>query len=349
MLDRLSRARELLSAEKIDALVITKCENVRYITGFTGTNGFAILTPSAATFITDPRYSEQAEAEVGSCDRVIYDRELLEKIAGFIEEAEAPAVEETMAIGFYNRLRAAAGGMELKAVDGLIEKLRVHKDPEEVAAIRRAVECASKAWESLLPMLQPGVTERQVASALDYRMLTAGADRPAFDTIAASGPNSSMPHAGITDRVIEDGDLVVIDFGAKKDGYCCDLTRTVSVGTPDAGRMRALDAVRQAWEAALEKLSPGTPAAEVDLTARERLAALGMDEYFKHGLGHGVGLEVHEKPTISRLGTDVIEPGMVFTIEPGVYFEGEYGARHEETVLMTGEGPEILTKEIGLG
>ena len=197
-------------------------------------------------------------------------------------------------------------------------------------------------------MLQPGVTERQLAAALDYRMMSAGADKPAFDTVVASGPNAAMPHAGITDRPLQDGDLVVIDFGALKDGYCCDITRTVALGDVGTRPAEALEAVRIAWDAAFSSIEPGVPAAHPDLAARAELERLGWGEEFVHSLGHGLGLEVHEKPTLSRLSRETLQPGMVFTIEPGVYVASEIGVRHEETVLLTADGCEVLSREIRL-
>jgi Xaa-Pro aminopeptidase len=190
------------------------------------------------------------------------------------------------------------------------------------------------------------VSERQLAAGLDYRMMSAGAEKPAFDTVVASGPNSSMPHAGITDRVLENGDLVVMDFGALADGYCCDITRTVYLGEPDPEARAILEAVHLAWEAAFAVLAPGVPVAQADLAARDRLAESGFAEQFVHSLGHGVGLEIHEKPTLSQLSKETLEAGMVFTVEPGVYLEGSMGVRHEETVVLTEAGPEVLSRDI---
>jgi Xaa-Pro aminopeptidase len=223
-----------------------------------------------------------------------------------------------------------------------VEQLRAIKEPREIDAIRASVECTAKAWESLLPMIQPGVTERQLGAALDYRMMSAGADKPAFDTIVASGPNSAMPHATTTNRALQAGDLVVIDFGARKDGYCCDITQTVGIDKVDSKATAVLDAVVEAWEAGFAAAAPGMPVAEVDKAARDKLVHAGYGEAFTHSLGHGVGLEVHEKPSISRFSDERIEVGMVFTIEPGVYLDGELGVRHERTVLMAPDGPVVL-------
>ncbi|MBU4403596.1 MAG: aminopeptidase P family protein, partial [Actinobacteria bacterium] len=212
--------------------------------------------------------------------------------------------------------------------------------------ITGAIHCACVAFGRARHMIRPGVTERELAAELDYRMMLAGADGPAFDTVVASGPNSSLPHAGITDRILAPGDLVVIDFGAVKDGYRSDMTRTVPLGRPGTRELRALNAVSGALEAALTAVSTGVHARDADLAARKHIEECGFGDKFPHGLGHGVGLEVHEKPSLSSKSPDTLEPGMVFTLEPGVYIEGQFGARIEEMVHLTPEGPVVLTDRV---
>lgn len=343
---RVSRLRLAMGGRGLEALVVTKRENVRYLSGFTGSSGFVVVTGDRAVLITDGRYSEQAGRETTGWDVVIYASDLMAEIASAVEPASTVGLEDSSTVAFGRKLAAALAGVEPRPEGGLVECLRLTKEPKEIAAIRAAVGCAAKAWETLLPMLQPGLTERQLAASLDYRMLTAGADRPAFDTVVASGPDGSMPHAGVTDRPLKDGDLVVIDFGAQKDGYCCDITRTVGIGEVDARPLEALDAVRRAWDSAFGAAVEGARAADVDKAARDLLEEAGLGGNFVHSTGHGVGLEVHEKPTLSRLSDEILQPGMVFTIEPGVYIEGSFGVRHEETVLLTPQGPEALSKHI---
>ncbi|MBU4391857.1 MAG: aminopeptidase P family protein, partial [Actinobacteria bacterium] len=241
---------------------------------------------------------------------------------------------------------ALGDSCELELTAGLVEELRSLKDGGEVDLITGAIHCACVAFGRARHMIRPGVTERELAAELDYRMMLAGADGPAFDTVVASGPNSSLPHAGITDRILAPGDLVVIDFGAVKDGYRSDMTRTVPLGRPGTRELRALNAVSGALEAALTAVSTGVHARDADLAARKHIEECGFGDKFPHGLGHGVGLEVHEKPSLSSKSPDTLEPGMVFTLEPGVYIEGQFGARIEEMVHLTPEGPVVLTDRV---
>lgn len=340
---RVEAVRDSLERSGLEALVLTKGENVRYLSGFTGDSGFAVITEDNATLITDGRFREQAERELGGWEIIIYQKDLAEAIASCLTGVSRVGLEDSATLAFHGRLVGALDSTEIEITDALVEDLRVRKDPQEIEAIRSAIACALSAWESLLPMVQPGVTERQLAAGLDYRMLTAGADKPAFDTIVASGPNASMPHAGITDRVLQQGDQIIIDFGAMKDGYNCDITRTVTVGEPDGRAAQIANAVRGAWDAAFKMVKPGAAAADVDAAARDYLEEAGFADAFVHSLGHGVGLEVHEKPSLSRLSKETLEPGMVFTIEPGIYLEGEAGARHEEMVWLTHDGPVIIS------
>jgi Xaa-Pro aminopeptidase len=343
---RLARLRESISSMGLDALVVTKIENVRYLSGFTGSSAIAVVTPESAVLVTDGRYREQADREAAPWEVVICSRNIMDAIAGALPETRSVGLEDSSTIAFQGRLAKALTEKRIESTDGVVELLRAIKEPAEIDAIRGAVACARHAWETLLPMIQPGVSERQLAAGLDYRMMSAGAEKPAFDTVVASGPNSSMPHAGITDRVLENGDLVVMDFGALADGYCCDITRTVYLGEPDPEARAILEAVHLAWEAAFAVLAPGVPVAQADLAARDRLAESGFAEQFVHSLGHGVGLEIHEKPTLSQLSKETLEAGMVFTVEPGVYLEGSMGVRHEETVVLTEAGPEVLSRDI---
>ncbi|MHB8895556.1 MAG: M24 family metallopeptidase [Candidatus Geothermincolia bacterium] len=340
---RVSAVRSSMISKELHSLVVTKRENVFYLSGFTGDSCIAVVTDNSLTLVTDGRFREQATREASGWDVLIYERNIFKAIAGCLGSAMPFGIEDSSSVRFYERLAAEVERSHLTQTDGIVEDLRVTKDKCEITAVRAAVDCALHAWETLLPMLQPGVTERQLAAGLDYRMMTAGADRPAFDTIVASGPNASMPHAGITDRILEDGDQVIVDFGAMKDGYCCDITRTIALGEPSPRAAEVAGAVRGAWDAAFAVISPGVKASEVDAAARGYLENAGLAKEFVHGLGHGVGLEVHEKPSVSGVSVETLEPGMVFTIEPGVYIEGETGARHEELVLLTADGAEALS------
>jgi Xaa-Pro aminopeptidase len=344
---RLSELRNALEEKSLGGLIITKMENVRYLNGFTGSNAAAVATPDDCVLITDGRYREQARKEAQQWETVVYTEDLTKSISSLLEGIESIGFEATASFEFVERLRQVFPGRStLQSTRGIVEEMRARKDEQEISLIRQALECAGKASAEVLPLIQPGRTEREIAAELDCKMILFGADGPAFDTVVASGPNSSMPHAGITDRALAEGDLVVIDFGARKDGYCTDTSRTFILGEPNSQQKHLLDAVKEASDAALAVLKPGIQASEVDQVARKVIADKGFADNFSHGLGHGVGLEVHEKPTLSTVSKDVLQPGMVFTIEPGIYIEGWGGVRLEELVLMKADGIEVLSRDI---
>ncbi len=343
MQQRVEAIRRALDERGLQGLILTKMENIRYLSGFSGDGGYAVIDRSRTVLVTDGRYREQARGETAEWDITIYERDPLKTLAAYLTGGRPWGLEDTATLAFEKRLSDAIGEAGVVATGSMVEELRAIKGPGEIEAIQAAAACALQAWKSFLPMVQPGVTERQLAAGLDYRMMTAGADRPAFDTIVASGPNASMPHAGVTDRELREGDQVIVDFGASMNGYNSDITRTIAVGEPRGRASEVAGAVRGAWEAAFSGIEPGVPVARLDEAARKHLEAAGLSEHFVHSLGHGIGLEVHEKPSLSRFSVETLEPGMVFTVEPGVYLEGETGARHEEMVLLTEEGPVVLS------
>lgn len=345
MIERVKKVREALEEEGLSALVITKIENVRYLSGFSGSSAIVVITPDNAWLVTDGRYHEQAAREAPSWELMIYASDLVEAVASLLPHRGAIGFETSISFELHRKLGAAlADGASQRPTENLVEKLRACKDPSEIALIRAAIACAEVSYEQVLPLVRPGITERELAAELDYRMMLAGAEGPAFDTVVASGLNSSMPHAGITDRAIAEGDLVVIDFGAKKDGYCSDTSRTLVIGEPNVRQREIIDALKAAQQQAVSSLCPGLPARDADFAAREALREAGIDEYFTHSLGHGVGLEVHEQPTLAVRSEETLEAGMVFTVEPGVYIEGWGGTRLEEMILLTENGPEVLTR-----
>jgi len=347
--ERLDRIRSVIEQSRVEALLVTGIENVRYLTGFTGSSAVAVITSEDDWLVTDGRYREQAAGET-VCEVLIYDDEMITSIAGLLEGISIVGFEEEIPFRQYQKLREALDdSSELEPTVGLVEELRSRKDGIEVNLITEAIHCACLAFSRVSHMIQPGVTERELAAQLDYRMMLAGADGPSFDTVVASGPNSSLPHACITDRILAPGDLVVIDFGARKNGYCSDTTRTMVLGKPRDLERRVLKAVSGALEAALSTLRPGIRARDVDSAAREYIEGCGFGDCFVHGLGHGVGLEVHEKPSLSRKSPDTLDPGMVFTVEPGVYVEGKCGARLEEMVLVTETSFEVISSVIPAG
>ncbi|GAA6733431.1 Xaa-Pro peptidase family protein [Thermus oshimai] len=340
--------RELLERLGLDALYITKPQNVRYLSGFPHPeDAEVLLTEEGAFLLTDPRYPE-AERESRLPAKVLKREEKAALLSGLrgrvgFEAAHLP----------YARLMALRemAPVEWVPTEGAIEALRLKKAPEEVEAIRRAQALAERAFHHALTLLKPGVRERDVALEIEYFLKKEGAEGAAFPPIVASGVRGALPHAGASEKALEGGELVTLDLGARVAGYASDMTRTVALGEVDGPLKEAFFAVLEALESALELIKPGVEAKAVDARAREVLKARGLDRYFVHSLGHGVGLEVHEAPALSpysgqgpgpHLGL-VLEPGMVVTVEPGVYLPGVGGVRIEELVLVTEGGIELLS------
>lgn len=333
----------------MDAVLVTRLVNVRYLTGFTGSNG-VLLVPAAGgpdLLCTDGRYTVQAGVQAP-------DVELL------IERASASATAERAKKDGYGRLGfeshdvpvdlhqvlAERSGAELVSVRGAVEKLRAVKDDEEIAALREACAIADRALADLVAAggLRPGRTEREVGRDLESRMLDHGADAPSFETIVASGPNSAVPHHRPTGRVLETGDFVKLDFGAAYGGYHSDMTRTLVLGEPADWQREVYDLVRAAQAAGRAALVIGSEVKAIDAAARDVIAAAGLADKFAHGLGHGVGLEIHEAPAIGQTGAGTLADRMAVTVEPGVYLPGRGGVRIEDTlVVRAGAEPDLLT------
>ena len=355
--------RAALASRGLDALVITSLPNVLYLTNFSGSSGIVVLTAGRLFFITDFRYLTVLSEAQGT-EHECPDLELVNVEGSYdVTLAELLARQPWRRIGFeaahltvdrYRWLTATieANGpkeAELVATERLIERPRVRKDPYEIATLREAARRLSLVAAAAPAEVRRGLTERDVALAIDRRVRQAGFDRPAFDTIVASGPNAALPHARPGERTITEGDLVVLDFGGVYDSYCVDLTRTVSVG-PAGGRARQVyAAVLEAHDHAIASVAPGRSRFEIDAAARDTLGRHGLGEAFGHGTGHGLGIEVHEDPRISRRRPDVdtadeaVAAGMIFTIEPGAYLPGWGGVRIEDDVLVTDTGVEVLT------
>lgn len=331
----------LLEPLELDALYITRPENVRYLTGFPHPEDAQVLiTPEGAFLLTDPRYPE-AERESRIPAKVLKREEreaLFQDLRGRVGfEAEH------LPYAALERLRELSPA-EWVPTKGVIERLRLKKSPEEVARIRQAQALAERALERALALLRPGVEEREVALEIEFFLRKGGAEGVAFPPIVASGARGALPHAGASEKRLEPGELITLDLGAKVAGYHSDMTRTVALGKPSPEMRRVYEAVQEALEVALQGLKPGRTGKEVDALAREALGRHGLDRYFVHSLGHGVGLAVHEGPGLSPYTEEVLEPGMVVTVEPGVYLPGVGGVRIEELVLITEDGIELLSR-----
>jgi Xaa-Pro aminopeptidase len=367
---RLVRVREEMRAAKLDAFVVSHLPNVRYLTGFNGSAGLVLVTPTDWVLVVDFRYAIAAKTLVErDCDlleaiRVVvppqsYDETLLR----LLEESAAGRVgieAAHMSVSRFTRLSAglaAAAPTPLEAptpcpclvpTERLIERIRVIKDDREIATIREGARRIAAAAVEAAQFVRAGRSEVEIADDIEALLRRSGFERPAFETIVASGPNSARPHARPGTRVLEQGDGVVLDFGGVYDGYCVDLSRTVQVGDSRPEFRRMFDAVVEAQLAAIALVRPGVRASDIDAAAREVLDRHGLGDAFGHGTGHGLGLEVHEEPRVNRPATGLadapLEAGMVFTIEPGAYVEGVGGVRIEDDVLVTESGCEVLTR-----
>jgi len=337
MKGRGERLAAMLAERELDLFLVTDLTNVRYLTGFTGTNGACICGPDTHLFLTDFRYTERAAAEVDGWETITVVDDWLGGIAAQLSGSFG-FEDNHLSVRLLERLRGKlAEGVEPVAAGGAVEKLRRVKDAEELAAIAAAAELADEVWRWSVDRGLGGRTEREVARAAEARIRELGAD-PSFPAIVAAGPNGALPHAEPGGRRIEAGDLVVFDMGAKLDGYCSDGTRSFAVGEPGERAREVYETVRGAQQAALDAVAAGIDGEALDAVAREAIAAAGYGERFGHGLGHGVGLEVHEEPRLSPRSEDVLAAGEVVTIEPGVYLPGELGVRIEDLVVVGEDG-----------
>ncbi len=348
---RLEAFRRRLAESDASAAVVTEIANVRYLTGFEGVfddmaNVALLVTAESASVHTDSRYTEAARhAASGTPWRLFIQGEsLYAELCDELDvmEAERVVLESSVPYGRFRYVSERVSA-HVEVEEHWAERLRLVKEPEERERIARAAHLGDLAFEYVLERIEAGRTERDVALDLEWFMRKNGSDGVAFPPIVASGPNSARPHATVTDREIVSGDLVKLDFGARVDGYCSDMTRTVVVGTAGERERELFDAVLEANRGAIAALRPGMPARDLDAVARDTLAARGLDEAFLHGLGHGVGLQVHEAPRIGRTSEESLPIGAVVTIEPGVYVGGLGGVRIEDLVSVGSDGPEVLT------
>ena len=346
--NRLTALRALLQQKGLDAVVVTKYVNLHYFSGFRGDDTTLVITKDEALLVTDNRYTEQAEKQAPLFTVVEHRHGLLKKTAELLLKLGCQHVGfEGRAIVYadYASLKGWLTGVDFStALD--LDALRQVKDEEEIGYIRRACAIADKAFEDIVHFIRPGRTEIEVAARLEQVMRAAGSEKPSFDTIVASGLRGSMPHGTATEKVIEEGDFVTMDYGAKFQGYCSDITRTVCVGEATARQREVYEAVLGTQELVLSLIGPHKSCLAIDTASREYLARYDLAKYFGHGLGHSLGLEIHESPRLSRscAPEDVLVPGNLITDEPGVYLPGWGGLRIEDTVLVTETGCERLTK-----
>ncbi len=346
MLERLDSIRSLFSEHGATAAVLTFLPDIRWACGFTGSNGLLFVLPDAAHFVTDGRYTEQAGREVTGATTHIAPRSLIDFASGegLLGSATRVIVQsDHLTLDGFDQLQEAFNGLEWAPVAGLLQKLVAVKTAGEVDAMRRAQAVTDAVFEDILAFIAPGISEQELAAEIVYQHLRRGASAMSFEPIVASGPNGALPHARPTDRRLEVGDLVVLDFGCFVDGYASDMTRTVALGTPEPEALRVYEVVLDAHLRALDAAHAGMSGKALDAVARDRIAEQGFGSYFTHSLGHGVGLQIHEWPSVSFRTEDPLPAGAVITIEPGVYLPGRFGVRIEDMALLGPTSAESLT------
>jgi Xaa-Pro aminopeptidase len=343
---RLTKVRNTLTEHSLDAFLVSQPENRRYLSGFTGTAGWLLITAEQAILATDFRYYERAAQEAPAFELAKIGAsfvKLLPELLAGVGVRRLGFESQHVTVDELYTWSQATEGVEWLPLKNTVETIRAVKDGDEIEKLRRSVALTDAAFAHLVGMLRPGMTERQAAWEIEAFMRGHGASRSAFDLIIAAGPNGALPHALASDRAIQPGEPIVIDIGCVLDGYCSDMTRTLCLGDPDLKYLAVWDLVLRAHEAAKNAIHAGTSGVAADAAARNLIAEAGYGEFFGHGLGHGVGLAVHEGPRASRLSEDTLEAGMSLTVEPGVYLPGEFGVRIEDLVIVREKGVETLT------
>lgn len=343
-LPRLAKIKISLKRRGIDGFFVTDINNIRYLTGFSGSSGLLLITGKKNIFVTDFRYKEQAEKQVRGWDIIVERKEMIMTARELSRKIgiRKLGLESSVSYEFFKRLSKY---MNLKALRGLIERLRAVKDSAEMHLIKEAVRRAETAFLEIKPYIKKGIKERTIALRLEESLKKKGCRRVPFDIIVASGPNSAMPHAKPMERKLTEGDLVILDWGGEADGYFSDMTRTILLdkGNNINKKRDIYQLVLEANKRAILNISPGKNSREVDSSAREIIKKAGYGENFGHGTGHGIGLQVHESPRITWSKREVIKENMVFTIEPGIYLPGIGGVRIEDMVAVKPDGAEVLT------
>lgn len=340
---RAAMVRQALEEHELDALVVTDLTSVRWLSGFTGSHGLLSATADALTLFTDGRYADQGPAQVAEAGaEVVIGTDLVAGLAAAVHGERIGLEAGDISWAMQRRLTEALDATLVPTTE-LLVGLRARKDAGELARIEHAAAITDHTLADVVPMLGEGVTEREVGRALDAGVRALGATNSAYETIVASGPNGALPHARPTDRVIGNGDLVVIDVGALYDGYRSDMTRTFLVGEATDVQRRQVEVVREAQAAGVAAVRAGVAVRDIDAACREVIAEAGWQDRFTHGTGHGVGLDIHEHPRLNSRSDDVLDTHMVVTVEPGVYLPGEGGVRWEDLLIVTDDGSEPVT------
>jgi Xaa-Pro aminopeptidase len=343
---RLRGLIEAMAAKRLPALLVTNRSDQIYLTGFTGEDGGVLVMPKRVVLLTDSRFDEQADKETPWADKALRKKTFFDLVGQVVRKLRLRTIgfqPESLTVEQLQAIRKAARPARLKPAGGLVGKLRITKDAEEVQRIRRSARVAEEAFRAMLRRLRVGMTETQLAATLEYEMKVRGASGPSFPTIVAEGPNASLPHAQPGGRKVRRGSAVLFDWGAVVDHYCSDLTRVIFVGRIPPRIRKIYDIVLKAQQAGIESVKSGQSRKATDAAARRVITKAGYGKRFGHGTGHGLGLDIHEAPSVNRIATGKLEPGMVITIEPGIYLPGVGGVRIEDDVLVTKDGYEVLT------
>jgi len=346
-LSKLTNLRKVLNEEALDAILITSPINRRYLTNFTGTAGVAIISEEKAIFITDFRYTEQAEEQIADFEIVEHTSLIHEEIHNQLKQHNIQKLgfeQSHVTFAQYTSFKKYFDGIELVPVSNIVENLRIIKSDEEIKIMEKAAEIADKAYEHILSYIKPGVKEIDIANELEFYMRKLGATSSSFDIIVASGHRSALPHGVASEKEITSGELVTMDFGALYEGYCSDITRTVAVGEINDQLREIYDVVLKAQELGVEGIKPGMTGVEADALTRDYITEKGYGKYFGHSTGHGLGMEVHEAPGLSFRSETTLLPGMVVTVEPGIYIPEVGGCRIEDDIVITDTGNKRLTK-----
>lgn len=342
---RLTAAIKVMEEQGGDALLVIGLVNIRYLSGFSGSEAALFLTADDRILVCDSRYTLQASDEARCCTVVEFARKL-EGISTLARERACRRIvfeAEKTSVATLKAFSDAMPDVEFIPLADQLDQLRARKSPEEVRAIEFSAKVASSAFKKLLPTIRPGMSERTLAIELEMMMKRGGADEKAFDFIVASGERGALPHGRPTEKLLKNGELVTFDFGACCNGYNSDETVTVALGKPDSRLIEVYRIVKEAHDLALAEVKPGIECSKLDNIARSHIESCGYGDYFRHGLGHGVGLEIHEMPTLSGRSLQSVEEGMIITVEPGIYIPGLGGVRIEDMVLVTAEGCRILS------
>lgn len=344
-MSRIEKVNQIISEKNLDALVVLSDYNRRYLSGFTGTSGALVITPERRILITDFRYIDQATNQASEFEIVNRSAGLIDEVKDVLEQNQVKyAGFEGHIVSYDTFQQLNDSDVEYQSVGNVIEDIRAIKDQSEIDTIQKAADIVVKTYEHILSIAKAGMTEQELKAELESKMLKLGASGPSFDTIVASGYRGALPHGVASDKVIEEGELITLDFGAYYNGYVSDITRTFAIGQPDPKLVEAYNIVLEAQKAAVAQIKAGMTGKEADAIARDIIASYGYGDNFGHSTGHGIGLEIHEQPMLAKQSDYVLVPNNCVTVEPGIYIEGLGGIRIEDDILITENGNEVFTK-----